>query len=282
MPAVAYLSGDNQVDRRFASINCYHFCLSPGNTGIRPSSGLPSSLRSAPEEFTRTISHRVAQGYRSANGIVLVSGTQALGVSVGTAPTGRARPRTPPGGRPHQRNGSIGSPAIRCPSPTTRLHRLAAHRCLPSPPQCAAAGARADGAATFASGGFLGSPLARLVDTRSHPLMQQIYAGNFRNDAMCGRPPSRLWDPWPALGSRWPRDPARPPGPAGNRPGGLLRATPAAMAVAGWSAPAARGGRIWASACPGLSPRSIAVTGVCVDTRASVERLGADLCATAS
>jgi hypothetical protein len=30
----------------------------------------------------------------------------------------------------------------------------------------------------------LGSPLARLVDTRSHPLMRQTYAGNFRNDAM--------------------------------------------------------------------------------------------------
>jgi hypothetical protein len=67
----------NEVGRRFASINCYHFCLSPGNTGIRPSSPLASSGRSTPAEFTRTTSYRVAQGYRSASGIVLVFGTQA-------------------------------------------------------------------------------------------------------------------------------------------------------------------------------------------------------------
>jgi len=36
----------------------------------------------------------------------------------------------------------------------------------------------------------------------------------------------------------------------------------------------------WASACPSLSPRSIAVTGIWADLRASAERLGDDLCAT--
>jgi hypothetical protein len=107
------LSGDNEVVRRFASINCYHFCLSPGNTGIRPSSALASSVSSAPAEFTRTTSYRVAHGYRSANGIDPVFGTQAPGVRVATATTGRARPRTPPGGWPPQRDGANGSPAIR-------------------------------------------------------------------------------------------------------------------------------------------------------------------------
>ena len=127
------LPGVNYVGGRFASINCYHTSLSPGNTGIRPSSALASSVRSDAAEFRRTTSHRVTQGYRSANGIVLVSGTQAPGVRVGTAPTGRARPRTPPGCRPPQRNGANGRLAIRCPSPTTRLHRLAVHRYRPSP-----------------------------------------------------------------------------------------------------------------------------------------------------
>ena len=64
-----FVSRVKPLVRRFASINCYLFCLSPGNTGIRPSSDLASSLRSAPAEFARTTSHRVAQGYRTTTGI---------------------------------------------------------------------------------------------------------------------------------------------------------------------------------------------------------------------
>lgn len=81
-------SGVNQVDLRFASINCYLFCLSPGNTGIRPSSDLASSLRSAPAEFARTTSHRVAQGYRTTTGI-------------DPGPGGSPGPRGPWRERPH-------------------------------------------------------------------------------------------------------------------------------------------------------------------------------------
>jgi hypothetical protein len=46
-------------------------------------------------------------------------------------------------------------------------------------------------------------------------------------------------------------------------------------AATGWSAPAARGERSCASACPILSPRLIAVTGIWADSEASMERLGA-------
>jgi len=63
------LPGINYIGGRFVSINCYLFCLSPGNTGIRPSSDLASSVRSAPAEFARMTSHRVAQGYRTTTGI---------------------------------------------------------------------------------------------------------------------------------------------------------------------------------------------------------------------
>ena len=146
------MSRVNPLGRRFASINCYYHCLTPGNTEIRPSSALASSLRSAPAEFTRTTSHRVAQGYRRANGIVLVSGTQAPGVRVGTAPTGRARPRTPPGGRPHQPNGSAGIAVLGSPA-SCHWHRTASRRSLPSPAQSAAAGSSADDAARNASDG---------------------------------------------------------------------------------------------------------------------------------
>jgi len=106
-------------------------------------------MRSAAAEFLRTTSHRVAQGYRSATGVIPDTG--------GTSgPRGPCRGRSV--GRPPQRNGSIGSPVIRCPSPTARLHRLATRRCLPSPPRCAAAGARADAAATSASAGRCSAP----------------------------------------------------------------------------------------------------------------------------
>jgi hypothetical protein len=107
--AASELSGDNEVGRRFASINCYLFCLSPGNTAIIPSSDLASSLRSAPAEFARTTSHRVAQGYRATTGI-----DPGPGGSPGPRGPWRVRhPRAgpasdPPGGRPHQPNGTAG------------------------------------------------------------------------------------------------------------------------------------------------------------------------------
>ena len=78
----------NPAAIRFASINCYHFCLSPGNTGILPSSDLASSVRSAPAEFARTTSHRVAQGYRTTTGI-------------DPGPGGSPGPRGPWWERPH-------------------------------------------------------------------------------------------------------------------------------------------------------------------------------------
>jgi hypothetical protein len=89
-------------------------------------------------------------------------------------------------------------------------------------------------------------------------------------------------DPRPEQESESRRDPARPPGPAGHPPSGLLGATHAAMAAAGWSAPAARAETSGVSACPNLSPRPIAVTGIWADLEASVERPAADLCATLS
>jgi hypothetical protein len=82
-------------------------------------------------------------------------------------------------------------------------------------------------------------------------------------------------DLWPEQGSGSLRDPAPPPDPAGHTPGGPLPATHAARAAARWSAPAARDGTTWASACPILTTRSIAVTAIWADLRASVERLGA-------
>ena len=82
------LSGDNEVVPRFASITCYLFCLSPGNTGIHSSSDLASSVRSAPAEFARTTSHRVAQGYRTTTGI-------------DPGPGGSPGPRGPWRERPH-------------------------------------------------------------------------------------------------------------------------------------------------------------------------------------
>jgi hypothetical protein len=45
------------------------------------------------------------------------------------------------------------------------------------------------------------------------------------------------------------------------------------MAEAAWSDQAARVGRTWASACPILLLRYIAVTGIWADSGASVERL---------
>jgi hypothetical protein len=107
--AASELSGDHEVGRRFASINCYLFCLSPGNTTILPSSDLASSLSSAPAEFARTTSHRVAQGYRATTGI-----DPGPGGSPGPRGPWRVRhPRAgpasdPPGGRPHQPNGTAG------------------------------------------------------------------------------------------------------------------------------------------------------------------------------
>lgn len=78
------------------------------------------------------------------------------------------------------------------------------------------------------------------------------------------------------------RDPARPTGPAGTTHGALLRATHPVAAAAEWPAPAARNVRSCASASPSLSPRSIAITGILADLCASVERLGAELCAIGS
>jgi hypothetical protein len=52
--------------------------------------------------------------------------------------------------------------------------------------------------------------------------------------------------------------------------------------AAGGAAPAARGGRTWASALPILSTRSIAVTGISVGSGASAVGLGAELRATGS
>lgn len=70
------------------------------------------------------------------------------------------------------------------------------------------------------------------------------------------------------------RDPAHPPDPAENTPGGHPKASHSVMAVAELSAPAARDERTWAFACPILSPGSIAVTGIWADSGASVERGG--------
>lgn len=86
-----------------------------------------------------------------------------------------------------------------------------------------------------------------------------------------GRIPSHRGDPWPGPESGSPRDPAPPPDPAGNTPGGLLPATHVVMAAARWSDPAAKDEKTWASACPILPLRSIAVTTIWADLRASVE-----------
>ena len=67
------------------------------------------------------------------------------------------------------------------------------------------------------------------------------------------------------------RDPAHPPDPAGNTPGGHPKASHSVMAAAGSSAPAARVEMTWAFACPILSLGSIAVTGIWADSVASVE-----------
>ena len=77
---------------------------------------------------------------------------QAPGGRVGTAPTGRARPRTPPGGRPNQPNGSAGIAVLGSPA-SCHWHRTASRRSLPSPAQSAAAGSSADDAARNASDG---------------------------------------------------------------------------------------------------------------------------------
>ncbi|MFM9087021.1 MAG: hypothetical protein ACKOPT_02545, partial [Cyanobium sp.] len=99
----------NPVGRRFASIKCYLFCLSPGNTGIRPSSDLASSVRLAVAEFARTTSHRVAQGYRTTTGI-------------DPAPGGSPGPRGPCRVRPHWA-GPASDPARGPAASTPRHHR---------------------------------------------------------------------------------------------------------------------------------------------------------------
>lgn len=126
------LSGDNEVGRRFASTTCYQERLSPGNTAVssprpvaRPS-GVPG------QGFVRTISTPLATVTQRSDRCRCITDLrtvcplllpwacrQAPGGRVGTAPAGRARPRTPPGGRPHQPNGTaeiptLGSPAS-CP-----------------------------------------------------------------------------------------------------------------------------------------------------------------------
>jgi hypothetical protein len=51
-----------------------------------------------------------------------------------------------------------------------------------------------------------------------------------------------------------------------------LQATHAARRAAGWSDPAAKGARPWASACPILLGRSIAVTAIWEDLGSLAER----------
>jgi len=114
--------------------------------------------------------------------------------------------------------------------------------------------------------------VVRLLIAGQHPECQILVAGALD---LPGGVESLLFAGvhWPGRESGSRRDPAHLQGPAGNTPGAPLKATHAARAAAGWSAPAARDGRSCASACPIISPKSIAVTGIWADSRAFVEKL---------
>jgi hypothetical protein len=62
------LSADNDVDRRFASINCYPAWLSLGNTAFCLPRGQRLALRVASTGFARTTGRGLSQGYRRAFG----------------------------------------------------------------------------------------------------------------------------------------------------------------------------------------------------------------------
>ena len=97
-----------------------------------------------------------------------------------------------------------------------------------------------------------------------------------------GQNPSHHADLSPGQGSGLRTDPVHPPDPAGNTRGDRPPATHVVKAAARWPDPAARDGKTWASACPILSRKSVAVTGIWADSGASVESCGLNLCATVS